>query len=91
MAKRYLILNVDNTLAVGQIIGSDADGAKVTKLLFELSITTDTTTHFDPAVHTREAIAAGLEGHRPLALLVEIEDTDVPTDFTFRSAWEWED
>ena len=89
MAKRYLTLNADNTLSISQIIGSDADGAKVTKTLFELSRTTDTTTHFDPAVHTREAIAAGISGHRALALTAECEDTDLPTDRYFRNAWEW--
>ena len=47
-------------------------------------------THFDPAVHTREAIATGLPGHRALSLSAEIEDEDVP-DRYFRDAWEWED
>ena len=91
MNKRYLTLNADSTLSVFHIIGSDADGVKVTKMLFELSITTDTSTHFDPAVHTREAIAAGLEGHRPLALLAEVEETDLPSDRYFRDAWTWEE
>lgn len=91
MAKRYITLHVDGTLAITEIPGDDADGEKLTKTLFELSRTTDSTTHFDPLVHTREAIAAGIEGHRPLALLGECEHTDIPADRYFRGAWEWED
>jgi hypothetical protein len=91
MAKRYLTLAADGTLAITSISGDDADGSKLTKTLFELSRTTDMTTHFDPAVHTRDAIAAGISGHRALALAGECEDTDLPTDRYFRNAWEWSD
>jgi len=91
MAKRYITTNVDGTIAITEIIGSDVDGAKLMKTLFELSRTTDMTTPFDPIIHTRETIATGLEGHRPLALTAECEDTDLPSDHFFRNAWEWED
>ena len=91
MAKRYITRNEDNTIIITTIVGNDADGAKMTKMLFELSRTTDMTIHFDSEVHTREVIAAGLDGHRPLSLLAECEDTDLPSDRYFRDAWEWED
>ena len=91
MAKRYLTTSTDDGLAIVEIAGDDADGNKLTKTLFELSRTSDLTTHFDPAVHTRDAIAAGISGHRALALAGECEDTDLPTDRYFRSAWEWSD
>ena len=91
MAKRYLTTSTDDGLAIVEIAGDDADGNKLTKTLFELSRTTDMTTHFDPAVHTRDAIAAGISGHRALALAGECEDTDLPTDRYFRNAWEWSD
>ena len=91
MAKRYLTTSADDGLAIIEIAGNDADGNKLTKVLFELSRTTDTNTHFDPAVHTRDAIAAGISGHRALALAGECEDTDLPTDRYFRNAWEWSD
>ena len=91
MAKRYLTLATDGGLSITQIVGDDADGNKLTKALFELSRTTDMTTHFDPAVHTREAIAAGISGHRALALTAECEDTDLPSARYFRNAWEWSD
>ena len=91
MAKRYITTNADGTIAVSEIIGSDDDGNKLTKTLFALSRTTDMTTHFDPAVHTREVIAAGISGHRALALTGECEDSDLPTDRYFRNAWEWSD
>ena len=91
MSKRYLTITADGSLAITMIAGDNPDGSKLTKTLFELSRTTDKTTHFDPAVHTREAIAAGISGHRALALTAECEDTDLPSDMYFRDAWEWSD
>lgn len=91
MAKRFLVTHPDGHLSIIQIIGSDLDGAKLTKVLFESSRTADMDTHFDPAVHTREAIAAGISGHYALALAGECEDTDLPSDQYFRNAWEWID
>ena len=91
MAKRYLTLAVDGTLEITQIVGDDADGRKLAKTLFALSRTPGTTTKFNPAVHTREAIAAGISGHRALALIAECEDSDLPSDRYFRNAWEWSD
>ena len=90
MAKRYMTLAADGSLAITAIVGLDADGSKLTKVLFELSRTSDMTTHFDPAVHTREVIAAGISGHRALALTAECEDSDLPSDQYFRDAWEWD-
>jgi len=87
----YITTNTDNTISISAIVGSDADGSKLTKTLFELSRTTDMTTHFDPAVHTRAAIAAGIAGHRALELTAECADTDLPSDRYFRNAWEWSD
>ena len=91
MSKRYLTQTADDILCITEIMGDDADGAKLTKTLFELSRTTDTETHFDPAVHTRDAIASGISGHRALALTAECEDSDLPADRYFRNAWEWSD
>ena len=89
MAKRYLTLGADGGLNITEIPGDDP--TKLAKTLFELSRTTDMTTHFDPSVHTLEAIAAGITGHRALALTAECEDTDLPSDRYFRGAWEWSD
>lgn len=89
MAKRYLTLASDGSLSITAVVGTDADGNKLTKTLFELSRTTDLETHFDPSVHTRKAIAAGISGHRALVLTAECEDTDFPSDPYFRNAWEW--
>ena len=91
MVKRFITTNADGTIAVTEISGSDEDGLKLTKVLFELSRTTDMTTHFDPAVHTRDAIAAGISGHRAMALTAECEDTALPSDRYFRNAWECEE
>ena len=91
MSKRYITTQADGKLSIISVTGDDADGRKLTKTLFELSRTTDKNGHFDVETHTREAIAAGIEGHRPLSILAECEDTDLPTDRYFRDAWEWED
>jgi len=91
MATLYVIKQADDSLSIIQIVGDDPDGLKLTKTLFEHSRTTDKNTHFDPAVHTREAIAAGIAGHRALSLTAEIDDSDLPSDRTFRDAWEWVD
>ena len=91
MTKRYVTNGADDTIVITEVLGADDDGMKLTKTLFELSRTTDKTTHFDSAVHTREAIAAGISGHRALTLIGECEDTDLPTDRYFRDAWEWEE
>jgi hypothetical protein len=87
MAHRYITTNEDGTIAITSING--IVGSKMVKTLFEISRTTDMATHFDPAVHTLAAIAAGIEGHRAMALTGECEDTDLPTDRYFRNAWEW--
>ena len=87
--KRYIV-NKDGGISIISIVGDDTDGSKLTKTLFELSRTTDMETHFDPAIHTRSAIAAGLAGHSALVLTAECEDTDLPIDRYFREAWEWE-
>tara|TARA_Y100001951_G_C11223271_1_gene230101 strand:+ start:350 stop:625 length:276 start_codon:yes stop_codon:yes gene_type:complete len=91
MSRRYLTLAADGSLSITEIAGDDADGNKLTKSLFELSRTIDMTTHFDAAVHTRDAIAAGIAGHRALTIVGECEDSDLPADRYFRNAWEWSD
>jgi hypothetical protein len=91
MVKRFITANTNGTISVSEIAGLDTDGNKLAKTLFELSRTTDMTTHFDPAVHTLAAIAAGIAGHRTLTLAGECEDSDLPIDRYFRNAWEWSD
>ena len=91
MAKRYLTVAANGNLAITEFTGEDPDDVRLAKMLFALSRTTDMTTHFDPAVHTLAVIAAGIVGHRALALTAVCEDIDLPTDQYFRNAWEWED
>jgi hypothetical protein len=91
MSKRYLTLGQHGGLSIIEIAGTDADGFKLTKTLFELSRTTDMDTHFDPMLHTRAAIAGGISGHRALALTGECDHTDLPSDRYFRGAWDWSD
>jgi len=88
--KTYIV-NKEDGISIVSIVGDDTDGNKLTKTLFELSRTTDMETHFDPDIHSRVALAAGLEGHRAVSLLGECEDTDLPSDRYFRDAWQWED
>lgn len=91
MAKRYLTVTVNGGLSITEIVGDDPHGRKLSKALFELSRTSDMVTKFDHARHTRKAIAAGLSGHRPLTLLAECDESDLPQDRYFRDAWEWTD
>ena len=91
MNKVNVITKADGGISVIAILNADLDGTKLAKALFEHSRTTDMDTHFDPAVHTRDAIAAGLPGHRALSIDGEIEYTDLPTDRYFRDAWTWSD
>jgi len=58
------------------------------KTLFELSRTTDLSTHFDSAVHTQAAIKAGIQGHRPLHITGTCDESELPEDLYFRGAWE---
>jgi len=91
MSRRFITANADGTIAVTAFKETDPDDTAIAKTLFELSRTTDMTTPFDAGVHTIAAIAAGISGHRALALTAECEDTDLPTDRYFRNAWEWSD
>ena len=52
------------------------NSTNIAKTMFELSRTTDMTTHFDPDVHTLAAIAAGLSGHVALACR-EVAEADL--------------
>ena len=91
MPHLYICPNPTSGIAVIQLSETVEANEALTKTLFELSRTTDMTTHFNPAVHTREAIAAGIAGHRALTIVGECDDTDLPTDRYFRNAWEWSD
>ena len=89
MSKRYIPLDADGYMCI-TALAVDNDATGLTKTLFDLSRTTDKTGHFDPDVHTRDVIAAGISGHRALALAGECEDTDLlALDRYFRDAWEW--
>ena len=89
MSKCHLTLDVKGGLTTIFIVSTKPYA--LAKHMFEISRTTDMTTHFDPAIHTLDAIAAGISGHRALAVLGECEDIDLPTDTYFRGAWEWSD
>ena len=89
MAKRYITTNTNGMIGITEFAGAAPDDRRLARTLFALSRTTDTTTHFDPAVHTLGAIAAGIPGHRPLEFTAECEDSDLPADRYFRDAWEW--
>ena len=91
MSKRFITTNIDSTISVIDCGEAGPNSRALVKTLFELSRTTDVTTHFDPELHTLEAIATGIEGHRPLVVTAECENTDLPSDRYFRDAWEWED
>ena len=90
MSKRYLTLGADGMLHIIQLLQDDPTGKWLAKTLYRDSRTVGPEPiPFDFSIHTLEAIADGVTGHRPLSVLAEIEDTDLPVDRTFRDAWEW--
>ena len=92
MDTRFITSLENGGIAYTWVKGEDLDGLKLNKALFHLSRTTDMTTHFDPEIHTVEAIAAGLgEGFRPLSVIGTCSSADIPSDIYFRDAWDWED
>lgn len=86
--KCHLTPGNDGRLTVSYVGSEEYD---MEKHLFELSRTTDLTTHFDASIHTLDAIATGVEGHRPLAILGECDKSELPANLYFRDAWEWVD
>lgn len=75
-------------------VGLDASGKKLAKTMFELSRSSDMATHFDPEIHTLQAVAKGITGHVPLSCR-ECDEADLPVensrrgiDPTFRDSWE---
>ena len=91
--RNFITPNKDGGIARIQIHSGtpEEESRWLAKTLFEISRTTDLTIPFDSNIHTTDAIAAGISGHRALAVIAEVEDADIPTDRYFRSAWEWSD
>ncbi len=80
----------DGRLGIIHISKSEGDATlRLTKTMFELSRDgSDMTTHFDPQVHTLEAIASGsVPGHAAMSCR-KCPDSELPKDRTFRDAWE---
>jgi len=89
MERYYATDNLDGGIRITHIV-KDTQAeitAALAKTVFELSRTSDRTTHFDPAIHTLDLIALGIEGHRPLTH-IQIDYSDIPTERYFRDAWE---
>ena len=90
MADYIVTLNVDNSIALTQIIGPDPLYRRRAKLLFELSRTTDKRTVFNPELHSIEVIASGIVGHRPLEVIGECTSEDLPDSRDNRDNWVWD-
>ena len=87
--KVYIANNEDGGVSIIRLSDDRNESYSLHKMLFELSRTTDLESHFDPEVHTIEAIASDLlEGHRPVRLLGDCLQSELP-DHNFRNAWEW--
>ena len=93
MARLFLTTKPDGGVAITRI--HDPVGDILAKTMFELSRDgSDMETHFDPTIHTLDAIAAGIPGHRPLTCR-EYDESGLPAEQalrgiepTFRDAWE---
>ena len=90
MARRWVSTRYDGMLIVTVFTSDNPTEQEIAKTMFELSRRggNDSDTHFDPAIHTLSAIAAGLPNHKPIDSH-EIDSSELPTDRYFRAAWEW--
>ena len=89
MATLYITPNRSGGISLIQIIGDDANGLKLTKAIFEASRTT-ARDPFDPAIHSRKALADGISGHRAVSVLGECQATALPAQTSYRDAWEFD-
>ena len=90
MRRCYVMDNEEGGISI-LYVDKDTDqenDVSVRRALFEKSRSTDYLTPFNPVIHTLDAIALGIEGHRPLTC-TEIAESDIPTDRYFRDAWEF--
>ena len=88
--KVFIVNNDSNGVTVLRIFSDKNENETLTKMLFELSRTTDLEGKFDAQVHTRSILASKqLTGHREIAILGNCLDSDLP-DESFRNAWIWD-
>ena len=91
MTKRHVTTLLDGRIGIIQLNCDYAAPEKkrlLAKTLFELSRDgSDMLEHFDPAIHTFDALQQGILKHVPLTCW-ECEDTALPQDRYFRDAWE---
>ena len=89
---RHLVNLPNGALGVISLGCEDGDSSEtelIAKTLFELSRDMgNTEEHFDPAVHTLDAIATGIPGHASLTYRSCLE-SDLPIERVCRDAWEW--
>tara|TARA_R110000751_G_scaffold94603_1_gene184646 strand:+ start:831 stop:1106 length:276 start_codon:yes stop_codon:yes gene_type:complete len=88
-AKVYIANNEDGGIIVIRLSDDRNESYSLNKMLFELSRTTDLESHFNPEIHTLEAIASDdIDGHRSVRLLGNCLKSELP-DRNYRNAWEW--
>ena len=90
MTTRIVTPNVDGSVSLTQIVGDDPLGYKLAKALFTLSRLDGTIDRFNRDIHTVDAIAEGISGHRSLSVLGYVEDRDLPGNRDNRNNWAWD-
>ena len=90
MQTLYITDQEQGGITILTFVNDDPEGIALNQNLFELSRTTDLETVFDAAIHTRELISLGIEGHRPQKLIGQCTEADLPESRDYRDAWIWE-
>ena len=90
MTNRIVTENIDGSVSLTVIAGEDPGGYKLAKALFILSRLSGTVDSFNPDIHTVDAIAEGITGHRSLSVLGYVEDDGLPGNRDNRNNWVWD-
>ena len=91
--KRWVLQETDGRIHIVNCNCEDDDLREadwVTKTAFEVSrLPGNNIETYNPIIHTRAFIAAGVPGHRPMRIF-ETSISALPADRTTRNLWGWE-
>ena len=76
MQTLYITDQEEGGITILTLVDDDNAGISLAQNLYELSRTVDLVSKFDAVSHTMEAIAAGINGHRPQPLMGRCTDAE---------------
>tara|TARA_R100001086_G_scaffold236316_1_gene159695 strand:+ start:352 stop:663 length:312 start_codon:yes stop_codon:yes gene_type:complete len=92
--KRWILQEVDGRIHIVNLNCEDGDAStkeRVDKTAFEVSRQPGNNLEtYSPIIHTREFLAAGVPGHRPIRIH-ETNKRAIPADHSKRETWGFED